>query len=100
MNIKIANIRIDNLCFRMESYGRFEIVNYYKTLSKSGKGRHVEYCYTVAYWERDSEGYQVRFVGDRFMQVEHELFNMFLMMGQKMLNSLYEFEEDQDDPSS
>lgn len=41
-----------------------ELVHYYYDKS-SGR----RYCYTIAYWTKDDEGWDLRFVGDRMLEL-------------------------------
>jgi hypothetical protein len=53
-----------------------------------------EYCFTLLFYERDSEGYHICFVGDRPLQYEDEEI-MFAMMkyGQTVMDAKWKVEE-------
>ena len=50
------------------------------------------YCYTIAYWEKDSTGYALRFVRDRPIQHidEWDDLKIVALYGQKDLNVYFE----------
>jgi len=48
-----------------------------------------EYCYTVVSWKYSDEGYNLHFIGNRFLSVDLETFLILLVYGQKYLDSKY-----------
>ena len=60
------------------------------------EGSKGKYNYTLAFWERDSEGYFMKFVGDRpfSMDVDHALFWTLCKQWQEHLDKHYDAEED------
>lgn len=52
------------------------------------------YCFTVLFYERDSEGYQIRFVGDRPLRYDDRE-TMWAMMkyGQSVMDAKWDIEE-------
>ena len=44
-------------------------------------------CYTLAYWTKDSEGYDLQFVGNRPFDVDWRLFMDLAQQGQKLLDT-------------
>lgn len=60
-------MRLENLEFRQLGGGRSpEIIQWYP--NPAGK----EYCATLVFFERDSEGYYAKFVGSRPLEVEND----------------------------
>lgn len=47
--------------------------------------KDVEYCGTVAYWERVKGGYELRFINDRPFNVDPVIFMGLAKQGQRML---------------
>ena len=47
----------------------------------------IDTCFTIAHWDRDSDGFYLKFVGDRPMEEcdPHEFFNL-VRMGQLLLD--------------
>lgn len=72
-------LRSINLEFRIDSCGNYEIVEWLDTI-----------CFSIVMFEQDSEGFNARFVGSRFIGHDMNLMNL-LTFGQQYLNSLYEF---------
>lgn len=54
------------------------------------------YCYSLAYWKKDSEGYELKFVGDRpFKHIESEDVEVVwkaMRVAQKVLDGWFELE--------
>ena len=78
--------------FDMEPY--IELVKYYK--EKSGRRT----CYTIAYWTKDDEGWNLRFVGDRMLELSKMHIEKVwpqLCAAQIMLQAWYEDQEDETD---
>lgn len=86
------NIRIDNL----------EIRSCNETLLSGGDhttaevvkwdGEERPSCYTIAYWSKGSEGYELRFVGNRPFGVNETLFMELAKCGQLILDSYFNLE--------
>lgn len=57
----------------------------------------TKYCFSIAYWQRSSEGYSLNFVGNRFVDnVEKEDVSMLwqaITMAQKTLDSWFNMTE-------
>lgn len=49
-------------------------------------------CYTLAYWTKDSEGYDLQFVGGRPFDVDFQLFMELAKQVQLMLDSYFSIE--------
>ncbi len=74
------NIRVKDLELRScPGHCKAEIVKWAN--DTDGK----EYCWTVAYWEKSKEGYNLRFVGDRPFEVNGRLFMKLAKQGQRLL---------------
>ena len=81
-------MKLKNLEFRHSEGRSAEIVQW--NTDSTGK----EYCFTVLFYEHSSEGYEIRFVGNRPLQYENEEI-MFAMMkyGQAVMDAKWKVEE-------
>lgn len=81
-------MRIKNLEFRHFEHRPAEIVQW--AIDGGGK----DFCFTVLFYERESEGYEIRFVGDRPLQYDDEEI-MFAMMkyGQTVMDAKWKVEK-------
>ena len=81
------NQRLNDLEFRMLDNRNPEIVQW-KTDS-GGK----DYCFTILWYKKDSEGYHVEFVGDRPFQY-HDTESLWKLMvyGNKIMEAIYNLE--------
>lgn len=61
-------------------HNRAEIV---KWANDTGK---KEYCWTVAYWNKHKEGYDLEFVGARPFDTNQEIFMKLAKQGQQLLD--------------
>ena len=94
--MKQINFRIDNLELRscgehllsVKPHTTCEIVKWKKSGLK-------EYCYVVAYWKRNKEGFDLQFVGDRPFDIEPHLFMYLAQIGQYWLD--IEFKDTQEE---
>ena len=85
------NSRINNLEVRScgkhllsdNEHNRAEIVKWAKDTSEK------EYCWTVAYWSKGKEGYDLQFVGGRPFETNSELFMKLAKQGQQMLDDVF-----------
>ena len=69
----------------------WEIVKWDKMESD---GEEKEYCFTLAVWDKNSEGWELRFVGSRpFELYGMEIFWELTTFGQKYLNALFDLTE-------
>jgi hypothetical protein len=64
-------------------------------LVKWSKGEYGEdFCFTLAYWVMDSEGYNLKFVGNRmfeYVSIEHlEVLWEFMEVAQEVLDDYFE----------
>jgi hypothetical protein len=86
------NIRIDNL----------EIRSCNETLLSGGDhttaevvkwdGEERPNCYTIAYWSKGGEGYELQFVGNRPFDVDEKLFMELAKYGQLILDGYFNLE--------
>lgn len=60
-----------------------EIIQWDKTINDE------VYCCVVAYWQKDSEGYYLRFVGDRPFNTNKEVFMQLAEQGQRILDNIF-----------
>jgi len=83
------NCKIDELELRS--------CNEYLTLSGVHDGAEIvkwdsdgkAYCYTLAYWKRGEEGYDLLFVGNRPFEVNQKDFWFLANQGQKLLTEYF-----------
>ena len=76
------NIRIEDLEVRSHNTALTEIVRWFVGFTGN------EYCCTIAYWNKTSDGYDLKFVGDRPFEVNPELFMRLAKYGQEILNEV------------
>jgi hypothetical protein len=52
----------------------------------------IEYCYVLAYWKRDKEGYYLKYVGNRPFEdgISYTTFHYLAKYGQKELDNYFE----------
>lgn len=85
------NFRVDYLEIRScgkhlisdGKHDRAEIVKWANDMNKK------EYCWTVAYWNKGKEGYDLQFVGSRPFDVDNKLFMKLAKQGQQMLDDAF-----------
>lgn len=82
-------MRRDDLEFRDLPHRSAEIICW----SKDSKG--TEFCYTLMFFEKDSEGFYATFVGGRPLEYAHpmELWSM-MKYAQKILTARFELENE------
>ena len=61
-------------------HNRAEIIKWQKDVKDK-----KEFCYTVAYWKKTKEGYDLLFVGERPFKVDKDIFWQLAEQGQKLL---------------
>lgn len=81
-------MKLRNLEFRVMEDRFPEIVCWFDYESKKA-------CYTVARWNRNSEGYNIEFIGDRPFDDKIDANDVWELMkyGQKVLNATFRLEE-------
>jgi hypothetical protein len=85
------NFRIDDLEVRScnthllsdGEHNRAEIVKWNNGTDEK------EHCFTLAYWNKGKEGYDLKFVGSRPFDVNGELFMKLAKQGQQMLDEVF-----------
>lgn len=83
------DMRVGDIEFRQMPERQPEIIRWNK--DSSGK----EYCYTLMFFEKDSEGFYARFVGDRPMKVDnHQVLWSLMHYAQKVLDAAFKLQED------
>ena len=52
------------------------------------------YCYTVAWWKKDSEGYSLEFIGSRPLasEIDKDAFWELVKYGQKVCDAVFDLE--------
>lgn len=79
------NIRIDNLEVRSCNENLLSVGDH--TKAEIVKWEDEASCYTLAYWTKDSEGYDLQFVGNRPFGADWRLFMDLAQQGQKLLDT-------------
>ena len=89
--------RFDNLEFRwveavrwVKTDGPDQNLRYPEIVCWVKKIDNSEFCYTLAYWDEDSEGWDLKFVGDRpfdYDNVDPKLFWELARMGNTVANA-------------
>lgn len=82
--------RINDLEFRLNDDKRSpEIVGFNR--QRDG----TEYCYTIVFYEKDSEGYNVHFVGSRPFseEIDKDAFWKLLQFGQTICDAVFKLEQ-------
>ena len=74
---------IDNLLIEGVEHTRAEIVKWAKDTGQK------EYCWTVAYWDRHKEGYDLKFVGNRPFDTNQKIFMTLAKQGQQLLEDAF-----------
>ena len=67
-----------------EKYNTAEIVlwKHYKDDNSDKK-----YCLTVAYWVKESDTYNLKFVGERPFEIDNKIFMKLIKIGQSLLSN-------------
>ena len=82
-------MRFRNIEFRWNTYNKkHELVKWYKSEERN-------YCYVVAFFDKNKEGYDMRTVGDRFFE-DKEAF----VVGKyalEFLNEIFEIEKNEEE---
>jgi len=92
----VMNKRINNLQFSF-SDDRFPEIVAWNTSSNSDTEYCYtnEYCYTLARWEKYSEGYELKFIGSRPFKgedIDSNLFWELAKYGQRVIDAVYDLE--------
>jgi hypothetical protein len=81
-------MRIENFEFRKLENRDAEIVAWNK--QESGK----EYCYTIAFFNKDKEGYDMRTVGDRILVDDYDTLHKLIKYAFTVLHAEFELMAD------
>lgn len=73
----------DNLLVEGVEHTKAEIVKWAKDTGQK------EYCWTVAYWDRHKEGYDLKFVGNRPFDTNQKIFMALAKQGQQLLEDAF-----------
>lgn len=87
-NLRIGDLEVRSCgehLFTDGEHSRAEIVKWDNDTDKT------EYCWTVAYWNKGKEGYDLQFVGGRPFDVDGKLFMKLAKQGQKILDYAFDF---------
>jgi hypothetical protein len=83
-------MRFRNIEFRWSTCNKkYELVKWYKAEVDGCEER--EYCYVVAFFDKDKEGYDMRTVGDRFFEDKDAFVVGKYALG--FLNAIFEIEK-------
>ena len=87
-------MRFRNIEFRWSTYNKkHELVKWYKTKVDGCEERN--YCYVIAFFDKGTEGYNMRTVGDRFFEDK----DAFVVgkYGLEFLNAIFYIEQDEEE---
>ena len=56
------------------------------------KWENEEYCWTLAYWNKNINGYNLMFVGNRPFDTNQEIFMKLAKQGQRLLDDAFDCE--------
>lgn len=88
MNQKLLDLEFRWMCNRFP-----EIIRW---VNSEVQGK---YCYTLAMWEKDSEGYDLKFLGPRPLapEVDKDVFWELVKYGQKICDAVFDLESFKDE---
>jgi hypothetical protein len=87
-------MRFRNIEFRWSTCNKkHELVKWYKAEVDGCEER--EYCYTIAFFDKDNEGYNLRTVGDRFFEDTDAW--VVGKYGLEFLNEIFEIEKNEEE---
>ena len=75
----------DHLLIEGVKHTRAEIIKWAKDTEQK------EYCWTVAYWNRHKEGYDLQFIGNRPFDTNQEIFMKLAKQGQQLLEDVFNY---------
>ena len=81
------NIRIDSLEVRSCNENLLSGGDHTTAEVVKWDGEERPSCYTIAYWSKESEGYDLHFVGNRPFGADWRLFMELAQQGQKLLDT-------------
>ena len=83
-------MRFRNIQFRWSTCNKkYELIKWYKAEVDGCEER--EYCYVVAFFDKDKEGYDMRTIGDRFFEDKDAWVVGKYALG--FLNAIFEIEK-------
>ena len=86
-------MRFRNIEFRWSEFNKkYELVKWHRD-----NGSQKEYCYVVAFFDKDTECYNMRTVGDRFFEDKDAL--VVAKYGLEFLNAIYYIEKEEEELS-
>ena len=87
-------MRFRNIEFRWSNCNnKYELVKWYKAEVDGCEER--EYCYVIAFFDRDKEGYDMRTVGDRFFDDKDAWIVGKYALG--FLNAIFDIEKEEEE---
>jgi hypothetical protein len=87
-------VRFRDIEFRWNIYNKKnELVKWYKTKVDGCQERN--YCYVIAFFDKDKEGYDMRTVGDRFFEDKDAWVVGKYALG--FLNEIFDIEKDEEE---
>ena len=82
-------MRFRNIEFRWSTYNKkHELIRWYKVEERN-------YCYVVAFFDKNKEGYDMRTVGDRFFEDKDAW--VVGKYGLEFLNEIFEIEKNEEE---
>jgi hypothetical protein len=89
-------MKLSNLEFReTQSYGSKIPCTYYEIVEWLGAGTSKQYCITVLSWSKGSEGWDIKFIGDRPFSDTIDTDDLWALMryGNTVTNAVFRLEE-------
>jgi hypothetical protein len=87
-------MRFRNIEFRWSTYNKkHELVKWYKAEVDGCEERN--YCYVIAFFDKDNEGYNMRTIGDRFFEDKDAW--VVGKYGLEFLNEIFEIEKNEEE---
>lgn len=90
-NFKIEDVEVRIRDKHSLSDGEYEVAEIVKW-EKGANGQNC--CYTLAYWIKGNEGYDLKFVGKRPFDVDFELFMKLAKQGQQALDDVFNYKQE------
>ena len=91
-------MRFRNIEFRWSVVNnKYELIKWYKDwqIQETGTYKNKEFCYVIAFFDKDKEGYDMRTVGDRFFEDKDAwVVGKYAL---EFLNAIFQIEQDEEE---
>lgn len=88
-NFRVKDLEVRSCDENLLTDGKHDKAEIVKWAEGTDKNK---YCFTVAYWEKSKEGYNLLFVGGRPFDEDSMLFMKLAKQGQQMLDAAFNCE--------